>query len=196
METALRDMLQRYPDGCFEGIYVSGPWQPTRRNVLDPTSLGFYFAGSSYNPAYPLRDTASKKATSWIDDELVAIKDEEGFKTIGIDRLIELIDRCAPDPDAGFQLWDRKAIKAALEIIRNRRGDNAYLVVRRKRNLTKVRRETQGILDSGEDKLAPRDAPTLFLYRQNVTPTGELEVWWPQLRFPDGNYVLAFSFDW
>jgi len=34
------------------------------------------------------------------------------------------------------------------------------------------------------------------MYRANATPNGEVEVWWPQLRFPDGEYVMAFSFDW
>ena len=70
METALRDLLQQYPDGCFEGLYMSSQWQPTRRNVLDPTSLGFYLAGQSYNPSYPVRDASSKKATDWLDKEL------------------------------------------------------------------------------------------------------------------------------
>jgi len=43
--------------------------------------------------------------------------------------------------------------------------------------------------------LAPKDAPTLFLYRQNPNDKGEVAVWWPQLRFPEGNrnYVLSFS---
>jgi hypothetical protein len=196
METALRDLLQAHPDGAFEGIYISGPWQATRRNVLDPTSLGFYVAGSSYNPSYPLRDASSKHSTEWLDKELRNVKEDASYIKISIARIIELVERCHPDPDAGVQLWDLKAIKAALEIIQSRRGDKAYLVVRRGRNLTKARRETQGILDSGEDSLAPRDAPALFLYRQNSTPKGELDVWWPQLRFPDGNYVLSFSFDW
>ncbi len=70
-----------------------------------------------------------------------------------------------------------------------------YLVLRGGRNLVQPRRETQGILAAGEDPLAPRDALTLFLYRQDATASGETEVWWPQPRFPDGNYVLAFSSD-
>lgn len=76
-------------------------------------------------------------------------------------------------------------------------GDKAYLVVRRGRTAQARRGERKGILSGGEEALAPKDAPTLFLYRQDPTKKGETEVWWPQLRFPEGqkNYVLSFSID-
>lgn len=196
METTLRDLLEQFPDGCFEGIYVSGAWQPTRRNVLDPNSLGYYVAGSSYNPRYPLRTAAVKKNTAWLNTELAPFKDSDGYKEVTVDRIVELLARCEIDPQHGAQVWNPESLRAALDMLKKMRGQRAYLVVRRGRDLRQARRETQGILAGGEEALAPRDAVTLFLYRQNATPKGEEEVWWPQLRFPDGNYVLAFSFDW
>jgi hypothetical protein len=196
METALRELLQQFPDGCFEGIYISGAWQPTRRNVLDPDSLGLYVAGGNYNPRYPLRSAAVRKNTSWLDSEVAGIRDSDAYKELTVDRVLELLDKCEPDPKYGSQVWNRDSIRAALGILKNMRGNRAYIVVRRGRDLTQPRRETQGILAGGESTLAPRDALTIFLYRQNATPRGEIEAWWPQLRFPDGNYVLAFSFDW
>jgi len=196
METTLRDLLQKFPDGCFEGIYISGAWQATRRNVLDPNSLGLYVAGASYNPVYPLRTSAANKNTAWLNSQLTGIKDTDGYQVTTIDRVLELLDKCEADPKHGAQLWNLESIRAALEMRKTLHGNKAYLVVRRGRNLTQARRETQGILAGGEEALAPRDAVTLFLYRQNATAAGEVEVWWPQLRFPDGNYVLAFSFDW
>src|SRR5882724_4272455 len=196
METALRDLLERFPDGCFEGIYVSGAWQPTRRNVLDPSSLGYYVAGGTCNPPYPLRSAVVKKNTAWLDVELAYIKDSDGYQEITVDRILELIAKCEADPQYGTQLWNPESLRAALDMLKKMRGNKAYLVVRRGRDLKQPRRETQGILAGGEDALATQDATTLFLYRQNATPKGEAEVWWPQLRFPDGNYVLAFSFDW
>jgi hypothetical protein len=42
-------------------ISTLAAWRPTRRNVLDPNSLGFYVAGGSYNLIYPLRTVAAKK---------------------------------------------------------------------------------------------------------------------------------------
>ncbi len=195
METMLRDLIQKHSDDYFEGIYIPGAWQPTRRNILDPTSLGLYVAGSSYNPAYPLRTPSVRKNTAWLDTQLATAKDGQ-FETTTVDRVLELLEKCEHDPAHGAQLWNRDTIRAALEMQKKKSGNKAYLLVQRNRNLTQPRRETQGILTGGEDQLVPRDAVTLFLFRQDATPKGEIEVWWPQLRFPDGNYVFAFSFDW
>ena len=196
MENALRELVQRYPVG-FEVVYISTPLQATRRNVLDPNSLVAYVAGESINPRYPLRTAAVAEHTRWINEQLAGVGDEEGFREVSTDRIVEFLKRCPKDPDAGGELWDMKTIEPALGTIKTLLGDKAYLVVRRDRDLTKSRRERQGILSGGEESLAPRDAPTLFLYRQNSTNRGEAEVWWPQLRFPEGsrNYVLSFSID-
>jgi hypothetical protein len=196
METALRDLLKEVPEGRFEGIFVSTPMKATRSNVLDPTSLGVYVAGGSYNPPYPLRSKDGRKNTEWLDAQLMSIADDSGPVSVKLDRIVALIERCSPDPTADPRLWDLRAIKAALQTLKSvRSGDEAYLVIRRGRALASRRRETQGILTGGEEGLAPKDKPTLFLFRQSATSSEEA-VWWPQLRFPDGNYVLAFSFDW
>jgi hypothetical protein len=50
METALRNLVDKYPEGKFEGIYISSPLQATRANVLDPNSIGVYVAGGYCNP--------------------------------------------------------------------------------------------------------------------------------------------------
>ena len=197
MEGALHELVTKYPRGKFEGIYLSSPLQPTRRNVLDPNSLGMYVGGRSYNPAYPLRTEQVMKNTAWLDEKLKCFDSESNRQEVDINFLVELIDKCLPDPQHGIELWDLKTVKAALETVKSLKGDKAYLMVRRNRKLTQPRYETQGILSGGEEALAPRDAPTLFMYRQNEIPAKkEIAVWWPQLRFPEGNYVLSFSFDW
>lgn len=198
MEKSLRDLLKRYPDGCFEGLYISGAWAATRSNVLDPNTIGYYVEGSSYNPSRPLRTKDSKKNTDWLDQQLQNIKDASPCVTITVGRLLELIEKVQVDPKYGAKLWNVKAIGTALEVLKTRsKSDKAYLVVKRNRDLKAVRTERHGIIHGGDEQLAPTDAPTLFMYRANANPAdGEAEVWWPQLRFPDGNYVLAFSFDW
>lgn len=196
MESALRDLVAKHPKGKFEGIYISSPLHATRTNVLDPNSIGLYVAGGSYNPAYPLRTKEAQKNTDWLDSRLSSFDDKPGAREVTVEFLIELLEKCPPDARHGVELWDLKTIKAALEKLKSLRGNKAYLVVKRGRDLRAQRRETQGILDSGEEALAPRDAPALFIYRQNEIPgKGEVAVWWPQLRFPVGNYVLAFSFN-
>lgn len=195
MESALRDLVQRFPDGKFEGLYISTPLQATRRSVLDPNSIGIYVAGGSYNPTYPLRTHAIKANTDWLDEQLRDYDGNSSGSEVTIDAVMTFLEKCIPDKEKGVELWDPKTIKAALIEIRRLKGNKAYLVVRRERNMNQPRRETQGILSGGEADLAPLDAPTLFLYRQNSNTRNEAAVWWPQLRFPDGNYVLAFSFN-
>jgi Z1 domain len=197
MEKSLRNLLRKYKDGCFEGLYLSGSWAPTRANVLDPNSIGYYVEGGSYNPRHPLRTPESEKLTQWLDRQLSGVKDAPPCKTITVDRLLELIEKVAIDPRHPSQLWDLQAIRTALDVLADKNeSDKAYLVVKRNRDLKQVRTERHGIIQSSEANLAPTDAPALFMYRANANADGEKEAWWPQLRFPDGNYVLAFSFDW
>jgi len=195
MEKSLRELLKNRD--TFEGLYISGAWTATRSNVLDPNTIGYYVEGGSYNPRKPLRTAAAKKTTDWLDAELVKVKDAPPYVTITGRRVMELIEKIEIDPEEGAQLWDLKAIRTALDVLATRnKTDKAYLVVKRNRDLKAVRTERHGIIQSSEASLAPSDAPTLFMYRANATADGQAEVWWPQLRFPDGNYVLAFSFDW
>lgn len=196
MEEALRELVSKYPKGKFEGIFISSPLRATRSNVLDPNSIGMYVAGGSYNPAYPLRLESARKNTEWVDDQLSNFNNEETCEETTIDFLIELLKRCTPDPKHEIELWDQKTLTAALEKLKTLKGDKAYIVVKRGRDLREPRRETQGILSGGEESLAPKDAPALFIYKQNAIPgKGEIAVWWPQLRFPEGNYAMAFSFN-
>ncbi len=195
MENALRELVEKYPKGKFEGIYISSPLKATRSNVLDPNSIGLYVAGRSYNPSYPLRTEKMQKNTEFLDEKLAPFVDESVASEVTIDLLIELLEKCIPDPNYRIELWNNKIIRTALEKIKSLKGDKAYLVVKRNRDLKESRNETQGILSGGEEALAPRDASALFIYRQNGIPEkNEIEIWWPQLRFPEGNYVLAFSF--
>lgn len=200
MENALRELVHKYPNGKFEVLYISSPLQATRRNVLDPNSLAAYVAGESINPSYPLRTPEILEHTTWLDEKLKHIPDGKEIPGVEstIDEIIEMIKRCPVDPKHGSALWDVKIIQTALETIKTLLGNKAYIVVKRGRRAEAVRSERQGILSGGDEDLSPRDAPTLFMYRQNSLGKNETEVWWPQLRFPEGhqrNYVLSFSID-
>ena len=194
MESALRDLVGRHPKGGFEGVFMSSPLQATRVNVLDPSSIGCYVAGRSYNPRYPLRSQEARSITESLDNRLKEYSDTVPHYVVTVEDLIDILDRVAIDPAHGRDVWQKETIRAALESVRSLYGDAAYLVVKRGRFLNEPRRETQGILSGGEDGLAPRDSVALFLYRQNENQKGECAVWWPQLRFADGNYALAFNF--
>jgi hypothetical protein len=114
LESGLRGLLANSEDGSFEGIYVTAPLLPTRGNVLDPNSIGYYVAGSSYNPAYPLRTPEIKKNTDWIDSKLTKYNDQAPGQEVTIDFVLELLQKCKADPRFGIELWNAKAIEAAL----------------------------------------------------------------------------------
>ncbi|MCU1224681.1 MAG: hypothetical protein JWQ42_2774 [Edaphobacter sp.] len=206
MERSLRDLVQTVPDGAFEGLYISGAWDATRKNVTDPDSLGSYSAGGSINPRYPERTVKSLENTKWLDAKLQGLKEGAPYSTITVAETVEILKHTPPDPTVLTQLWDMRAIDAALKILKGMKtpqgkpiyGDKVYLVVKRGLNQKAHRSETQGIITGGkggDESLAPKDAPTLFMYKMNQAGP-ELPVWWPQLRFPDGAYLLSFSFDW
>lgn len=194
MESALRNLVHKHPIGKFEGLYIAHPLRATRSNVLDPNSIGMYVAGGYCNPRYPLRTENMIESTEWLNKKLEKFDDTSGCNEVTIDFLNQLIEKCQHDPDKGAELWNTKLIIAALEKLQSLYGNRAYLLIRRERDLNVPRNETQGFLSGGEDALLPRDAPGLFLYRLKKSFKGVV-VWWPLVRFPDGNYVLAFSFD-
>ncbi|OQB93270.1 MAG: Z1 domain protein [Parcubacteria group bacterium ADurb.Bin115] len=194
MESALRDLVEKYPEGKFEGIFISSPLHATRPNVLDPNSIGIYVAGGYCNPSYPLRTDEVADNTEWLDKMLSQFDNGQPYSEVNIELLEEIIQKCKHDPRYGAELWNHKTLIAALDQIKSLYGNKAYIVVKRGRDLNEPRRETQNFLSGGEDNLAPKDAPTLFIYKLKKSNKG-MEAWWPALRFPDGNYVLAFSFE-
>jgi hypothetical protein len=206
MESSLRNLLDNVPDGAFEGLYITGPWDATRKNVTDPSLIESFPQDSSINPRYPLRTAKSAADTAWLDAKLQGVpetKEPASHTTITTAEVLELLEHINVDQPSNPSLWDMRIIKSALEVLKDKKdlagkpvyGDRVHLVVKRGRDLKTARSERAGIISGGEDKLAPKNAPTLFLYRMN--PNGkELDAWWPQLRFPAGNYILAFSFDW
>lgn len=206
MESSLRNLLENVPDGAFEGLYMTGSWDATRSNVTDPSLIESFPQNSSINPRYPLRTVKSAASTASLDEALEGVPDTDlssPYTTINVKTALDLLGHVHVDQPSSPSLWDMRIIKSALDVLMTKEdregklvyGDKVNLVVKRGRDLTKPRSERAGIISGGEDKLAPTDAPTLFLYRMNKNGK-ELPVWWPQLRFPRGNYILAFSFDW
>jgi hypothetical protein len=128
MEKSLRELVNKYKDGSFEGLYISGDWHPTRGNILDPNTIGYYVEGGNYTVRKPLRTNDAKASTDWLDKELRAIKDAPPPITITVEYLMALIEKIKIDPDKGSKLWNLKAIRSALDVLSLRNNsDKAYL---------------------------------------------------------------------
>lgn len=192
MERSLRDLIAGQVEEEFRGIYVESSLSATRRNVLAPGSVGVYAAGGIYNPAQVMRDSTVARSTYDLDARLAAIGDKR-YAEFPIKEIAALIELTRPDQSQSERIWDPQAVGGSLVQFAKLRGHTTgYVYIDRDRGLRQNRRETQGILDGGEASNVPTDKITLFMLRTDAEK-GEQSAWWPQIRFPRGNYAFAFA---
>jgi hypothetical protein len=192
MERGLRDLIAQAPTEEFRGVYVEGALSATRGNVLAPGALGIYSGGSIYNPAQVVRDETVVPSTEKIDEKLSSLKDKH-WEELPMDDLRALIKLTVPDQWQSERVWDPIAVAESIrQFALLHKQETGYVYVDRNRGLLAKRRETQGILDSGEAALVPDDRCTLFLLRTSAGK-GTNDSWWPQIRFPKGQYAFAFA---
>jgi hypothetical protein len=192
MERGLRELIARKPTEEFRGVYVEGALHPTRRNVLAPGAIGVYSGGGTYNPAQVMRDDTVKSSTAKIDTTLQGIKNKHSAE-FAIQELRSLIELTIPDQSASEHVWNPIAVAESLSqfaLLHNE--PTGFVYVDRDRDLEKSRRETQGILTGGEIDSVPKDKIALFLLRTTAGKNSNA-AWWPQIRFPDGQYAFAFA---
>lgn len=192
MERGLRELIAQAPTEEFRGVYVEGALNATRRNVLAPGAIGIYSGGSIYNPAQVMRDETVVASTAKIDDKLSGIENKH-YEELPMEDLRSLIELTVPDQRESERVWNPVAVAESVTqfaLLHNQKV--GYVYVDRERGLLANRRETQGILDSGEAAQVPDDKCTLFLLR---TTAGRVknDAWWPQIRFPKGRYAFAFA---
>lgn len=192
MEVGLRDMIARSPNSEFRGIYVENSIKPTRKSVLAPGAVGVYSGGGNYNPAQVDRGEGSEAATAKIDDLLKGFANKS-FKEKPISEICNLIRNTKPDESESEYVWDADAVAASIEqFAKLKKHNTGYVFVDRDRGLEECRRETQGILSGGEVSMIPSDKIGLFLLRTKESGV-KRAAWWPQVRFPTGNYAFAFA---
>lgn len=193
MENSLRDLIAKNPSETFRGIYVESGLTPTRRNVLAPGSVGVYAAGSNYNPSQVMRDESVRGHIEKIDKKLAGIPDKSTVE-MSIAEIHELIRLTKPDENESEHIWNPVAIGSSIDQLAKLfpLHTKGFVYIDRDRDLKGPRRETAGILTGGEVASVPNDRIGLFLFRTKAGH-GKLPSWWPQIRFPGGNYAFAFA---
>jgi hypothetical protein len=192
MERSLRELIARHPTEEFRGIYVESGLSPTRKNILAPGSIGVYTGGSIYNPSQVMRDGTVTASTHKIDRLLQSVANGS-YVELPIRDMQTLISSTIPDQRLSERVWNSVAIGESLVQFASLHGQKTgYVYVDRDRGLKKSRRETQGILEGGEASKVPPDRITLFLLRTTAAGTNASS-WWPQIRFPTGQYGFAFA---
>lgn len=192
MEESLRGLIQSRPSEEFRGIYISNGVKATRRNVLAPGSLGIYSAGSNYNPAQIIRDKSVAAKTKKLDSLLSKIADK-GHQEVPVSEIKQLLSLTEADQRFSEYVWNPTAIAESVDqLAKLLKHSTGYVYVDRNRDLDAVRRETAGVLAGGEYRNAPTDKIVLYMLRTKQSKSKEA-AWWPQVRFPDGNYAFAFA---
>lgn len=192
MESGLRELIARNSNEEFRGIYVEGGISATRKNILAPGSIGVYSGGSNYNPAQIIRDDSVQPFTEKIDKMVAAIADK-GYAELTVKEIQSLVSLTRPDEMQSEKVWDAVAVAESVgQFAQLHEQATGYVYVDRNRELDATRRETAGVLAGGEFSRVPGDKIALYLLRTKSTP-GSNASWWPQIRFPDGNYAFAFA---
>ena len=192
MERGLRDLIAQNPAEEFRGVYVESGLSPTRKNVLAPGAIGVYTGGSNYNPAQIMRDETVKTSTDKIDKKLANVENKN-YVEMPIEDMQAIIRLTMPDQTQSERVWNPVAIAESLAQFAKLHGHKTgYVYVDRDRELEAKRRETAGVLDSGEYRYIPLDKIGLYMLRTASTRRNHA-AWWPQIRFPSGRYAFAFA---
>jgi hypothetical protein len=192
MERGLRELIAQAPDEEFRGVYIEGSINATRPNIIVPGAVGVYTGGGTYNPSQVLRDASTVQSTEQLNEILKDIPNKE-FRAVELSTLREIIELTRPDDSQSERVWDPVAVAETItQFATLKNHTHGYVYVDRGRGLIEARRETQGVLSGGEVQTVPDDKLTLFLLRTRAEG-GKREVWWPQIRFPNGRYGFAFA---
>lgn len=192
MERGLRELIAQSPAEEFRGVYIEGKLNATRTNVLAPGAIGVYTGGGIYNPAQVMRDASSVTSTQALDARLGKISNK-AYARVELEEIRQIIELTRPDDRESERVWDPAAVAESIsQFAKLQKQTHGYIYVDRGRGLKERRRETQGILSGGEDKTVPNDLITLFLIKTKAE-SGAKEAWWPQIRFPPGQYGFAFA---
>ncbi len=192
MERGLRDLIAKNSSEEFRGIYVRSGLSATRKNILAPGSIGVYAGGSNYNPAQIMRDNSVTAFTDKIDKKLAAIG-KKAYAEMSIEDMQLLISWTRPDEAEAEHVWNTVAVAESLgQFARLHNQTTGYVYVDRDRDLEARRKETAGVLTGGEYRIVPPDKIALYLLRTTAGRRSNAS-WWPQIRFPDGNYAFAFA---
>ena len=139
-----------------------------------------------------MRDETAISSTKKIDSKVASIKNKH-YEEMPIEDLRALIELTVPDQSQSEHVWNPLAVaESILQFAHLSKQKTGYVYVDRGRDLKESRRETQGVLTGGEASLVPGDKATLFLLR-TTDSRGSNAAWWPQIRFPNGQYAFAFA---
>ncbi len=115
-------------------VWVGRKLKPTRSNVLNPAEIEAFTPGSAIFPRDPLwKASEVKKHTDSLNELLAAYNDDEEYRQVDIDFLIQVLEHMPSEPCAGAS-WEDKQVKEALRAMKAENIHEGMLNVRRGKN--------------------------------------------------------------
>lgn len=196
-ETELREWLSTVRQGPIEPQIIPTGMRATRRNVLNPATVGCYVPGHSYAPSLTAFLNYNDLELTEHLDAILGLPGRGSYdlRDISIDDALELL-RLIKTDDSKVGRWDDTRIREALRMLKNAYENKATLVVFSHRRLSPT--EKPNVADSADLRRAPRSYPALLMFRQEgLIKDGwpcNTPFWVPVVQFPEGRYPIAFNF--
>lgn len=195
-ETALREVIEEFPDQGYEAVLIGENLKATRSNVIDPNAVEMVAAGSAHFPAFPAyRREVVGSLTLQLEERFKRIPVKTPIRaTVG--DLIEILALCPTESGKETGIWREDRLIPMLRFVQERlKSDEARVVIFRDRNLNKKEGGLRAVAGPGYKEYLDKDRPTLLLYQQNGHGWDEVPFWIPVLAFPKGNYAFIFTLE-
>lgn len=195
-ENELREWLSLLPRATFDPLLIGKGMLPTRKEVLNPNTVGCYVPGRAYTPGpSPFVGFKDVQLTEHLDRILgIPARGRPSLSAETVDYVLAILSYIQTPP-GGTGRWEDRRIRAALRVLGGLYSNTAYVAVFAGRDLRP--NEKPNVADSDDLNLVPRDFPALLMFRQNGRVSrgwAGVPFWIPVVRFPEGRYPVSFNF--
>jgi Z1 domain. len=173
---ALISQIKRFRDIDSIKMYYPLKLRPTRKNVIDNSSLNMIAGGVNYFPFYPINVSIET-----LDSMLTPFSDE-GYYTISLKMLLAILQQVGSETDE----WNKESfISFVNTYIAQDPSCQGILIVRRNRDITKG---TGTLLSPNDRALGERFTNNIVITMYKVTGikgwNGQ-KIWIPNIKFPN-----------
>jgi hypothetical protein len=158
-----------------------GKTKPTRKNVIDQSSLSIITGGTNYFPFYP----ANKNITE-LDKLLEEFDEKKDYHSVNSNYLLKILENiCSNDENE----WDSNSyIQCIKAFVAAKPGEQSILIVRRERDIGK---ETGTLLSPNDRILGNKFQDKIVLTVYKITGNTSKgwdgnKIWIPNIKFPEG----------
>lgn len=191
----------------FKPVWAGlNPLKATKSNVLNPAEIDAFRPGKAILPPDPLwKKSEIREHTKKLDDMLQSYQDEDEYKTVDIDFMIDVLEEMPSRSCDGFP-WEDRRVQEALRAMKKNGIEKGILNVRRGAKSEGLKLSNQkerpwkGSFATSQwirhPKLRFPDMPTLVvMYQKGERSSGwdDQPIYLPTLIFPKSKFIFMFN---